>query len=214
MRANPVSVTLAAAFCLALGTVNVDAAAVALATEVSGETEPAIEPFTEIEAGTSLELGEATQIEFVRYTTCETVTVIGGRITFTEQQFLVQRGKIVDVKRGRCPEVAEPKADSNIGGVLLRGGSELKLTAAPRFAFVGAKRSAYDRLRVLRGGTVMLEAPIAGHRYSWPEDAEPLVPAEDYALEVLRRDGGAPLRIEFQVTAKRGTAPLTVVRLD
>lgn len=200
---------------LALGAAPGRAAPVALATEVSGETVPPIEPFTEIEPGTSLELGETTQIEFMRYTSCETVTVVGGRITFTEQQFLVQRGKIVDVKRSRCPEVAQPKADSNLGGVLLRGGNaDLKLMAAPRLAFVGAGRAAYDRLRVLKGKTVILEAPIAGHQFTWPADAAALTPADDYTLELLRGDGGKPTRLVFEVTAKRGTAPLTVVRLD
>lgn len=200
---------------LAFAAAPAEAAAVALATEISGSTDPAIEPFTEIEAGTSLELGEATQIEFMRYTTCETVTVVGGRITFTEQQFLVQHGKIVDIKRSRCPEIAQPKADSNVGGVLLRGdGGGLKLTAVPRFALVGANRAVYKRLRVLKGTSVMLEAPITGPQFDWPADARPLAPGEDYTMELLRGDGQAPTRLEFQVTTKRGKAPLTVLRLD
>jgi hypothetical protein len=190
------------------------AEAVALAVEIEGATDPAIEPFSEIDSGSSLDLGKATRIEFMHYTSCQTVIVVGGRITFTEQQFLVKGGEIVDVKRAKCPEVASAKG-GNLGGVLLRsGGGAMKLLPEPRFAFVGAGRGAFDRLRVVKGEAVVLEARIDGHQFAWPETALPLAPGEGYALELLRRDGGEATRIDFEVKASRGKAPMTVVRLD
>ena len=63
--------SLAAALGLALVAAGppATAAVVALALEINGAAEPAIEPFTELESGTSIDLGDATEIEFLHYTT-------------------------------------------------------------------------------------------------------------------------------------------------
>jgi len=199
---------------LALSSAPAAAAVVALALEINGDTDPALEPFTEIESGTSISLGPTTEIEFLHYTTCQTIVVRGGRITFTEQQYLVQKGELVNANRTKCPEVAEAGKDSSIGGVLMRGaGDGLKLRPVPQFAFVGASRSAFNELRVLKGETVLLTAPLESFRFDWPEAKGGLAAGNDYALELIGA-GNASKRIEFEVVERRGTAPLTIIRLD
>jgi hypothetical protein len=66
---------------------------------------------------------------------------------------------------------------------------------------------------VLKGGTVLHEQPLASYAFAWPESAKPLEAGDDYVLE-LSGTGGAEKRIEFEVEAKRGSSPLTIVRLD
>lgn len=190
------------------------AAAVALAVEVTGKTDPAIEPFTELESGTSIQLDANTKIEFLHYNSCQTIVVHGGRITFTEQQYLVRGGELVSAERTKCPEVAAAGTQGGIGGVLMRsGGAGLKLRPQPRFAFVGQSRAGYDRLRVLKGGTVLLESALADNQFAWPAAEAPLAVGKDYALE-LSGKGDARTRIGFEVEERRGTVPLTIVRLD
>ena len=219
MNATMLNLAAATVLTLAVGvqTGAAQADPVALALDIDGDSDPVIESFTELEAGNSIALGKQTRIEFLHYSTCQTIVVIGGRITFTEQQFLVQRGEIVDVQRSSCPKIATLKRDTTIGGVLLRSGDGdggVRLKSRPRFAFVGARRDDFERLRILKGETVVQEAAIVDHRYNWPEAEDALVPAKDYVLEVLSRTADDPVSMPFVVTTGRGQGPLTVVRLD
>jgi hypothetical protein len=199
---------------LSLASLPAAAAVVALALEVEGDTDPAIEPFTEIESGASIKLGAQTQIEFLHYTTCQTIVVRGGRVTFTEQQYLVRDGEVVDVTRSKCPEVAAVGKDSAIGGVLMRGaGDGFSIWPRPQFVFVGASRARYTELHVLKGSALLLSAPLTGYRFDWPEAKDPLAAGKDYAIELVGPDN-ASKRVQFEVVEHRGTAPLSVVRLD
>ncbi len=208
---------LTLALALVLGAVATPslAAPVALVLEFEGTSEPEIEPFIELESNSRYLLTEGTRLVFQHYGTCDTVTVVGGRISFTEQRFLVRRGKVVDVKRERCPVATTLGKDARLGGVLMRGkpGGGLKLGPRPRLVFTGAKRAEYERLRILKDGAIVLEAPLEGGRFDWPETAAPLAPGRGYVLEVVPADGSKAPSREFEVKG-RGKAPLTVFRLN
>ena len=77
-----------------------------------------------------------------------------------------------------------------------------------------ARRDDFERLRILKGESVVQEAAIVDHRYNWPDAQDALVPAKDYVLEVLLRTADDPVSMPFVVTTGRGQGPLTVVRLD
>ncbi|HEY6219285.1 MAG TPA: hypothetical protein VIV65_04450, partial [Gemmatimonadaceae bacterium] len=66
---------LVAASALAQGS-----AGTALIVDVSGQTTPALKPFTELPAGTTVALAPGAKLGFVHYETCRTVTVTGGRV--------------------------------------------------------------------------------------------------------------------------------------
>ncbi len=191
------------------------AAPVALVLEVEGGIEPSIEPFTELEANSSFRLADTTKLVFQHYGTCDTVTVVGGRVNFTERQFLVQRGKVVDVKRERCPQATTLGKDGRMGGVLMRGkrGGGMRMKPRPRLVFTGPGRDAFARLRILKDGAPVLEADLVGRNFNWPKEAAPLAPGPGYVLEVVPADGGEARSFKFQVKG-RGKGPLTVVRLN
>ena len=60
----------------------------ALALDVSGSTTPEIEPFSELETKSPIELDPETTVEFLHYASYQAVTVKGGRLNFTKQPCL------------------------------------------------------------------------------------------------------------------------------
>ena len=189
---------------------------VALALEIEGATDPAVEPFSEFAAGQSLRLGSSAEVEFLHYPTCETVTVRGGDLAFSEQRYSVRGGKVTDVKRGKCPTTVSLARDAQIGGVVLRsspGPGVLSLATRPSFVITGAERQGYRKLRIRREGQTLFEGEIAGRRFQWPSGRAPLDPDGSYTLE-LRSAAGVARAFAFRAEERRGEPPLIVIRLD
>jgi hypothetical protein len=190
------------------------AAPVALITEVDGTSEPAIEPFSEIDAGAKFTLGAETRVVFVDYATCQTVTVVGGQLLFTERRYLVRKGKIVGTKRARCPKVVSLNIDSQVAGVVLRSGvSVLRVKSQPRFVFTGPSRGQIEAVRVFEGDRIIGKGKPENNRFDWPADAAVLGKGQEYLLEVVTVDGKTAKRVPFRITGK-GTSDLTVVRVE
>lgn len=190
------------------------AAPAALAIDVSGGIEPAVEPFSELNVGDKLELADDAQITFLHYATCEEVVIRGGRLLFTERQYLPQRGQIVEKKRTKCPQTVALKSDARIGGVRIRGMGSTKLDSRPQFVLTGEARDRYASVRFMSGQQALYEDALSGPRYSWPEGRNALAEsAQDYALELVPKGNGDALRVPFAVK-DGGSQPVTVIRVD
>ncbi len=190
--------------------------AVALALEVKGTIQPALEPYSELTAGQGLRLEGEAEIEFLHYATCETVVVRGGELSFSEQRYSVRGGKVADARRGKCPATVSLERDAQIGGVVLRGSPGphvLSLATRPGFVVVGADRRDYRKLRIRREGQTVFEGELAGGRFEWPKGRAPLDPDGNYTVELLSGAGEARA-FAFRAEERRGEPPLTVVRLD
>jgi hypothetical protein len=207
---------LALAFAVATAGPAAARSAVALALEVKGATRPVVEPYAELEAGQSVRLDGGAEIEFLHYATCETVTVKGGDLAFSEQRFSVRGGEIAEVKRSKCPTTVTLQGDSQIGGAVLRGSPGprvLSLPTRPGFVVVGAARWSYRTVRIRREGQTIFEGALAGPRFEWPKDRAPLDADGSYTLELLS-ETGATRAFALRAEERRGAPPLTVVRLD
>ncbi len=189
---------------------------VALAIDLVGDTMPAIELFDELESGQKFTLAEDAKLEFLHYISCQTVIVQGGRLSFTRENFRIRGGKIVDVKRAKCPERVQLEAEGTAAGVTVRGSGDkkLKLRAAPSFVVVGRGASGLKRIKVYRGDKQVLESELGGRKFSWPEGSGPLDAGDDYRIELSNMDGSVTHSFEAIVEAKRGKAPLAIVRVD
>lgn len=201
---------------LAVAPVQAGKAPVALALDVIGVAEPALEPFAELFAGDSFTLGDDAEVTFLHYVSCQEIVVRGGHVNFSDQQYTVRKGKVVDVKRAKCPKTVSLGSDTRIGGVVLRaaGKKALKLTPQPSFVVVGAKRDQYVKVRILKDGKALYEGALAEHHFQWPADTPPLAKGKGYALELLPAAGGKAKNVGFEVGKPRGKAAVTLVRVD
>ena len=202
---------LISALCASVGASQAKPAGLVL--DIEGTITPEIQPFDEVTTETSLELAKDARIVFQHYATCDDVTVVGGRLGFSDRRYLVRGGKIVDVSRGRCPETVELGKSSAIGGVVLRSGlGGPKLALRPVFVLVGGPWREVAAIRVLGGGRVIAELKPAGREVRWPEEAEALTSGGKYEIELVRADGGEAVR--KKATARKNAGPLTLLRLD
>lgn len=189
---------------------------VALALAITGTTDPVYEPFSEFAAGQRVHLGTEAEMEFLHYPSCETVTVKGGDLTFSEQRYTVRGGKITDVKRTKCPKTVALDGDPQIGGVVLRsipGPQVILLATRPAFVAVGVNRRGFRNVRIRQEGQIVFEGELVGRRFEWPSDRAPLDPDGNYTLELLSEEGRV-LAFAFRTEDRPGERPLTVVRLD
>lgn len=187
----------------------------ALATEVRGTTSPVVEPFSELEAGSGIELAADAEIEFVHYASCKAVRVRGGRLSVTARSFAVSGGgRVLDVSRADCPAVITLGPSPEIGGLLVReGGGDVKVSRRPLFVLVGSESEDPARIVVSHGTSELVAAAPVGRTLRWPDDAPPLQAGQDYAIALFAADG-SPLG-RFAATASgamRDGAP-TLLRL-
>lgn len=190
--------------------ISASAAPVALIIDIVAAKDSAVEPFSEVEAGTQIDLGKEGRLEFLDYSSCKTIIVLGGVLSFTEQRFSLRGGKITKEARGRCPKVVALDKNARVGGVLLRsGGATLRLNDRPNFAFTGGN---VDRIRILADGTEVLSVQLQQPRFQWPSGAEGLA-VGDYTIELQSKGGTTLKQLPFQVSKRGGKSPLTIIRL-
>ena len=188
----------------------------ALALDVSGPTTPPIEPFTELDTKTPIELGADTKIEFLHYATCQAITVQGGRLNFTSQRYLYKGGKILETKRADCPKSVALGGASQIGGVVLRspGSKTVRVTTRPSFVLVGDDADGYSKIAISHAGKTVLESELQGRVFFYPETAPTL--EKDVTYDVTLTPVGDGEQRKFSLTARGRPKKytLTLIRVD
>lgn len=192
---------------------------VALVLEVAGEVTPPIEAFGEIEAGSAYELGAASRLEFLHYPTCQRVIVEGGRLNLSSENFRVNKGKVIDMSRAECPQrvqLASTDTGAGIGGVVLRSGAAsetLQVSQRPSFMLRGAFAGKYNRLQVMQGELVVLDAALAQKPLTWPETLAALQAGGAYTVRLAGPDGAAS-SIPLAVGKQSKQAVPAIIRAD
>jgi len=189
----------------------------ALALDVSGPTTPQIEPFTELEPKSPIELGPDTTIEFLHYHRCETITVKGGRLNFTSQRYLHKGGKVVSVKRAECAKEVALTGASAIGGIVVRsagGNKGVKATTRPSFVLVGKNADGYAFLRISENGKTVLESKLHGRAFFYPESAPILKRGNFYTVTLTPAGSGKPKTFKLEARRRPDKYTLTLIRVD
>lgn len=187
----------------------------ALVLEVSGEVEPALLAFSEIEAGTDITLAEDARLSIVHYGTCKILTLVGGSLRVDENRYLIGRSRVETERAQGCPRQVALEGEGSAAGVLMRGGDEDALPAMPlrpSFVFAGAEASAVARVEILVAGEPVVSLGMEGRRAAWPEDAPDLEAGTVYAVAIDKTDGSRTA-YDFMAQA-RGARTLLILRLD
>jgi len=196
----------------------------ALVLELSGDTEPALFPFSEIEDGTEIRLGEESRLGFIHYGTCKMVIMIGGEVRIEQSRYLIRRGRVESERVQHCPrEVVLLDEEGTAAGVLMRGAESAGvllrgretvsgMPLRPSFVFVGARADRVTSVEISADGTVVATLLADGRRAAWPETAPDLEADSVYAVEIAWADG---TRSTYDFVAEpRGRRRLLILRLE
>ncbi len=206
-----------AAMAIFLASPALAAGPVALATAVTGKTEPVVEPFTEFDARAKITLAPGTEIEFLHYASCQIIVVRDGTLIFTAERYLLRRGKVIRAKRAKCPKTLTLTGASQIGGIVLRGASgakNMRVAATPSFILVGKRAPDVVSIRIARDGHDIVNAKNPGRAFHWPADAPRLEKGRTYTVTLTLRGQTAPKTFNIKVTDRGGKAAITLIRLD
>ena len=193
--------------------------AAGLALEVSGTSEPQIDAYSEIAAGSEIRLAPGTRLKFVHYGKCEVIVVTGGILKIGLFDVDVA-GKVESRQPQECPKTIALTGGKQVGGILMRGvmpGHELSVR--PSFILTGKRAGAFAAVRILeKDGGGVLEAPLAGRRLLWPRSRPPLTAGRRYVAVLRPQDAGSePVRFDFtavEPNALRDREPLVLIRVD
>jgi len=189
----------------------------ALVLEVDGATTPALKPYREMLAGTTVRLGPSSRLVFLHYDTCRTFTVTGGAVAFAPGALPAIQGEVAQSSvRGHCPRTIPGSGSATIV-FRERASSPAGLPATPSFVLVGQRADEFVRVRVLRQGEEVLAFPLDGPRFQWPAGTAALATG-DYQLSfVSGRDGAPSLVVNFKVDAVAsppGDEGMTLITAD
>ncbi len=197
---------------LVFGLANAFAEPVALVIDISGSVDSGIQAFSEIEAGATVDLDTDGRLEFIDYSRCKNVIIVGGIVSFSEQHF-ISDGKIIDETVGSCPKVVTLNKDARAAGVLVRtGSSTLRLSVRPWLIFTGSYGDVAVQVRIIREGSLTLTLPIKDRQIRWLYRDDLL--AGSYELEVLNKDGAKSRRLPFEVTTSGHKIRMTIIRMN
>lgn len=195
--------------------------AAALVLDVRGAPAPAVKPFGEIVAGTTLRLPGDTRLVFAHYRTCRTVTVVGGTVTIEAETYTAPGAASLGETRTPCPRPVTlmRSGEVAVGGVLTRSvGTGLTLSPEPSLVLAGPRAGDFTAARITRDehavATVALEH---GRRLTWPAGTPPLAEGATYELTLVPAPAatGPPATLRFRVSSERGNAGgLTVIRVE
>jgi hypothetical protein len=185
----------------------------ALVVELSGDTEPALFPFSEIEAGTEIRLSDESRLGFVHYGTCKMVIMIGGEVRIERRRYLIRRGRVESERAQDCPREVVLDVDGTAAGVLMRSGETVSaMPLRPSFVFAGARADGIASVEVRAGDVVVATLPAEGRRAAWPETAPDLEAGTVYAVEIAWADG---TRRGYDFVAEpHGRQRLLILRLE
>jgi hypothetical protein len=193
----------------------------ALILEGTGLTVPDVQPYSEVHAGSRVQLKEGAKLVFLFYPTCTRVEVIGGTVTFGARQYDVSNGSESHTKVA-CPQkIARRTSGSEPAGIMMRGlvDRRWKLPNRPSIALVGERADDFASLTVMNDQRLVLQAPIKGHVFKWPADAPDLPSRGSYKLILLSKTHRSkPVTIEFktvgQSDADSPSQSLTVIQVN
>ncbi len=177
----------------------------ALVLEKSGESVPEVQPYTEIPIGMTISLSPGARLVFQHYYTCRTVTLVGGKIRFGVVSYTITGDSKEEQKRTPCPRTVRLRVGGEAGGVMMRGDGAQILSTKPAFVLVGRRAGDFSWVRVSKGSTVLLEAPLDGRRFKWPNDSAALAAGTRYELVLIPTVAGKKtVAMKFRVTAHEG----------
>ena len=191
----------------------------ALVLEKSGATTPEVQPYSEIAVGATVSLSSGARLVFLHYQTCRTVTVVGSKVAFGTYTYTITGGSKPEEVRTPCPPTVRLRGQGEVAGTLMRSiVPGVRLSLSPTFALVGERADDFAAVRVSRGGTRLLEAPLAGRGFRWPREAAPLVANADYELVLVPKAADkAGVTVKFRAEGEAPTAAgdqLTLISVD
>ena len=191
----------------------------ALVLERTGVIVPDVQPYSEIAVGVTVTLQTGARLVFLHYQTCRTVTVVGGTVVFGGLNYTITGGGKPEEVRTPCPPTVRLRGQSEMAGVLMRSISpEVRMSTSPVFALVGGRADDFASVRVSQGGTILLEAPLAGRGFRWPAGTAPLVANTDYELVLVpKSDCKTRITLKFRAEGGASTAAgdrLTLISVD
>ena len=189
----------------------------ALALDITGASVPEVEPFSELLKRDKINLGPETVLEFMHYASCQSVTVQGGRLSFSDQRYFLKGGRILSQKRAECPKSVAISGASQIGGIVLRnnpGGSTLRVPTKPSFVLIGKKGAAYKSIRITQNDKVLLEGALEGRVFHWPDSAAALKKGSSYEVVLTPLSGDAPRNFSLKAQSSRKKGAMTLIRID
>jgi len=185
--------------------------AVALVLEVDGGSTPTVQPYTEVPAGTTIELAPGAKLVLLHYRTCRALGVTGGKVTVGEEGLVATGGSRTLDARRQCPRTVRLRTGGEAAGTVLRSApvAAATLPARPAFVVVGARAGEYGAVRILRAGQIVREAPLDAPRFQWPADAAPLVAGTQYELRLIPKGAAsAPVALRFVATDPAAETPV------
>jgi len=186
----------------------------ALVLDVSGDTEPAIFPYSEIEDGTEVTLGDDARLSLIHYGTCTALTLVGGSVSIEANRYLIGRSRVEEERSQDCPNEVALAEDGTAAGVLMRdaAGGALHLPIRPSFVMAGGSADTVERIDILSGAEPVMALPVKARHVDWPEGAPALESGSEYGVSIRRSDGSST---DYTFLANsRGPRSLVILRLD
>ena len=193
----------------------------ALVLEASGSIAPAVRPYTEIVADTTLALSGGARLMFLHYQTCRTVAVTGGSLTVTVGSYSIAGGTKSSDVLAPCPRKVSVRGGGELGGAVFRslpGSRGLVIQTEAAFVLVGPQASEFASARIMRDDAPIAQGPIRDKVFRWPAGAAPLAPSTGYELVLVpasATDRSVTVRFTTPSTAApAGQEPLVVIGVD
>jgi hypothetical protein len=172
----------------------------ALVLEATGTSRPAVQPYSEVRAGTTFELGSGAKLVLFHYHTCRTLGLTGGKVTVNADGFAPSGGSTTLDERRPCPRRVNVGGEA--GGAVLRGaGQGPTMSTRPTFVLLGPRAEDFATVRVTREKALVLEAPLATRRFEWPAGTAALAAGALYELTLVPRASGSEATFAFTATA-------------
>ncbi len=188
----------------------------------TGATTPALPAMTEIPAQTSVTLGPGVSLTFILYARCKLVTVTGGTLILTGDDFSTN-GQIASQQDTECPgryDLREPGvASGEIPGVVrFRGapGQPLRLTPNAQIVFSGDRADAVTGAALYpanHGPQPLFRYNLYYRRAIAPAGVSATMPNVPYVLSVTVSGQAAPVDVPV-VGAPAGGSTFVVVRIN
>lgn len=160
----------------------------ALLVDVTGTTQPALSPYSEVAPGSAIALGPDATVKFVHYQSCKEVTVAGGTLKVNGPDYTVTGGKIISETQQACPQqVKIAQTTAVAGGLVMRGVLKLTEVAShPSLVVVGAKAAAVTTVAFSDDASKeTVELPVKDRRVVWAEGTPTLKAGSNYKLALL-----------------------------
>lgn len=174
---------------------------VGLVMSVTGKIVPDTQPYTEVLDDTRLDLGSSGKVTFVHYPSCRLVTVVGGKLLFSQQEVQLDGGAIESETAQKCPKQLKMKIAGVAGGVRMRAIPTAFLAERPACTLVGPRNRGFASARVMDGEEPVATVAMSGPQFIWPSDKPALTVNKMYRLELMARTPGEKgMSIDFAVS--------------